>query len=382
MKIATDQNISLNYIDDADRECWLTDKVEETNKIDASMNPNGKIDASMNPNGKTNLPWVEKYRPKQLDKIISHKEIIKSLKRFIQFKTLPHLLFFGPSGSGKTSTIMCCANEIYHNYIDCMVLILNASNERGIETVRTKIKNFVSNRNSIFLPKTMNKIFKLVILDEIDSMTVEAQGMLRQTIEKNSSSTRFCLICNDIDKINIALQSRCALFRFSPLNPTDMYQRLLFICEAEHITYNKTIIETLIKISNGDLRFATNMLQQITLTLRDKITIDDIYKISGQCTLRIMETVFNALNGVRQTGLLQTIQQITDMIMDNNITIFNLLEELKNQIIGSDLSLRQKIFLIDHFAKNEVYDAVNIDTKNIIMIITSLFVLVDQIEKN
>ena len=151
------------------------------------------------------LPWIEKYRPKEIDQVISHKEIITSLKKFIEKKSLPHLLFFGPSGSGKTSTIKCCANEIYGKYIDCMILELNASNERGIETVRTKIKNFVCNRNSIFLPLNVRGIFKLVILDEIDSMTVEAQGMLRQTIEKHSSTTRFCLICNDIDKINISI---------------------------------------------------------------------------------------------------------------------------------------------------------------------------------
>src|SRR6476620_8440699 len=98
---------------------------------------------------KKQLPWVEKYRPNKINHIISHQEIILSLKKFIEKKTLPHLLFFGPSGSGKTSTIKCCAAEIYGLYTDCMILELNASNERGIETVRTKIKNFVSNRNSI-----------------------------------------------------------------------------------------------------------------------------------------------------------------------------------------------------------------------------------------
>ncbi len=199
------------------------------------------------------LPWIEKYRPTEINRIISHKEIINSLQSFIKMRTLPNLLFFGPSGSGKTSTILCCANEIYNQYTACMVLQLNASNERGIETVRTKIKNFVSNRNSIFLPEGIRRIFKLVILDEIDSMTVEAQGMLRQTIEKNSNSTRFCLICNDIDKINIALQSRCALFRFSPIKMIDMKNRLIEICAFEKIEHDDDALDAIIKISRGDM---------------------------------------------------------------------------------------------------------------------------------
>ena len=116
------------------------------------------------PQTEKQLPWIEKYRPSDINQIISHDDIILSLKRFICKKSLPHLLFYGPSGSGKTSTIKCCAKEIYGQYIDCMILELNASNERGIETVRTKIKNFVCNRNSIFLPMEMRGIFKLVIL--------------------------------------------------------------------------------------------------------------------------------------------------------------------------------------------------------------------------
>src|SRR5688500_13444594 len=103
------------------------------------------------------LPWTEKYRPKMIDDIISHEMIIKSLKNFITNKTLPHMLFFGLSGTGKTSTIMCCAKEIYGDYEDCMVLRLNASNERGIETVRVKIKSFVSNQNSIFFKPEIAK---------------------------------------------------------------------------------------------------------------------------------------------------------------------------------------------------------------------------------
>ena len=324
------------------------------------------------------LPWIEKYRPNQINNIISHQEIINSLKKFIEMKTLPHLLFFGPSGSGKTSMIRCCGNELYGKYKDCMILQLNASNERGIETVRTKIKNFVINRNNIFLPEEFRNIFKLVILDEIDSMTVEAQGMLRQTIEKNSMTTRFCLICNDIDKINVALQSRCALFRFAPLRSKDMKSRLYEICEKEDVQFEPDAIEAIIKISKGDMRSAINILQHIHLTILQKLTVENVYKISGHCMPSVNDDIFLILCRLRkkQISLQSCTNNVVKLITENNITIFNLLEELKNIVMESKLTNNQKIFLIDNFAQIEVYDAVNVDFKNIVMIISSLFLLI------
>uniref|UniRef100_A0A6C0CAG9 AAA+ ATPase domain-containing protein n=1 Tax=viral metagenome TaxID=1070528 RepID=A0A6C0CAG9_9ZZZZ len=321
-----------------------------------------------------------------IDDIISHEMIIRSLKNFIMNKTLPHMLFFGLSGTGKTSTIMCCAREIYGEYEDCMVLRLNASNERGIETVRVKIKSFVSNRNSIFFKPEIVKqkdtpnMFKLVILDEIDSMTVEAQGMLRQSIEKNSSSTRFCLICNNIDKINPALRSRCAPFHFMPLRAQDMKKRLGEIKKIEKISCANDVLDIIVTLSKGDMRNAITILQSTKSFGKKDVTIDDIYKISGYCLPSIIQNVYDILiklmNG--DAKLFETVNLIVNIICDNNITIFNLLDELKNFVMNSKISATKKIFLIDNFAKNEEYDSVNVDQKNIIMNISSLFVLVNK----
>lgn len=326
----------------------------------------------------TRLPWVEKYRPKKFDQITSHREIIGALRSFLKRKNLPHLLFFGPSGCGKTSTIMCCANEVYGQFVHCMVLRLNASNERGIDTVRTKIKDFISNKNSIFLPPQARQIFKLVILDEIDSMTVEAQGMLRQTIEKNSSSTRFCLICNDIDKINIALQSRCTLFRFSPLSFEDVKHRLLDICRIEGIKYVDESIEAIIKITKGDMRSAINTLQHVKLASNGELTIKHVYKISGYCMPAVINNIFSILMTLanKNSQLEKTVNLITEIVMENNITIFNLLDQLKNIVIESNINIEKKIYLIDHFARIEVHDSVNVDSRVLIAIITSLFLFV------
>jgi len=327
------------------------------------------------------LPWIEKYRPIEINEIVSHKDIINSLKGFIKMKTFPHLLFFGPSGSGKTSTILCCVKEIYGSYAPYMVLRLNASNERGIEIVRTKIKNFISSKTKFFLPKNMQDIFKLVILDEIDSMTVEAQGMLRHTIEKNSTTTRFCLICNNIDKINPALQSRCTLFRFPPLPTTDMSNKLVEICNCEKIKYEKGIIDIIIKISKGDMRFAINILQHLNLTLNKKIKVTDIYKITGNIMPDVNIKIFNILFALKnkKINLERSVNKIVDIVTKHNITIFNLLDELKNLVLNdSRLTLREKIFLIDNFAVNEIYDSISIDHKIIITIISSLFIKINQ----
>lgn len=329
------------------------------------------------------LPWVEKYRPNNIDHIISHKEIIQSLVNFIDAESLPHLLFFGPSGSGKTSTIKCCAKKMYDTYINYMVLELNASNERGIETVRTKIKNFVNNKISTYLPKkNMKNVFKLVILDEIDSMTVEAQGMLRQTIEKNSKTARFCLICNDIDKINVALQSRCAMFRFAPLSAKDMLVRLKEICTIEQMSYNKNSLDAIIKITKGDMRAAINLLQHVNQTVSEKITVEHIYNISGHCLPKVNEEIYDKLIRLskKKIDMITCVDEISELIIQNDMTIFNLLEELKNIILEGNLSTNKKLYLIDNLAKNEIYDSVNIESKIIIMIIISMFIMVDEIK--
>ena len=150
-----------------------------------------------------NLTWVEKYRPGALQELISHEDIIGTIRKFLHEDKLPHLLFYGPPGTGKTSTILACAKEIYSpREFNSMVLELNASDDRGISVVRGQILNFASTR-TIF-----NSGFKLVILDEADSMTNDAQNALRRIIEKFTDNVRFCLICNYLSKIIPALQSR------------------------------------------------------------------------------------------------------------------------------------------------------------------------------
>jgi|AntRauTorckE6833_2_1112554.scaffolds.fasta_scaffold34901_2 replication factor C subunit 3/5 len=226
-----------------------------------------EIDNTQEITNNETLPWIEKYRPKTLDEIISHNDIINTLRTFIKKRCLPHLLLYGPPGTGKTSIITACAKELYGKYYNFMVMELNASDDRGIEVVRHKIKEFVISKNVFFGEKEDDRdnIFKLVILDETDAMTDDAQAILRKVVEKYTENTRFCLICNYIQKINPALQSRCTGFRLAPLKPVHIKNKIIKIAKIENIKLTNSGIETVIKRSHGDMRKVLNILQSTNM---------------------------------------------------------------------------------------------------------------------
>uniref|UniRef100_A0A3Q1F3Z7 Activator 1 subunit 5 n=1 Tax=Acanthochromis polyacanthus TaxID=80966 RepID=A0A3Q1F3Z7_9TELE len=222
-----------------------------------------------------NLPWVEKYRPQTLDDLISHKDILSTIQRFISEDKLPHLLFYGPPGTGKTSTILACARQLYKDKeFNSMVLELNASDDRGIDVVRGPILSFASTR-TIF-----KKGFKLVILDEADAMTQDAQNALRRVIEKFTENTRFCLICNYLSKIIPALQSRCTRFRFGPLSPDQMIPRLEHVIQQESIDISPDGMKAIVTLSSGDMRRSLNILQSTSMAY-GKVTEDTVYTCTG-----------------------------------------------------------------------------------------------------
>ncbi|XP_075881932.1 replication factor C subunit 5 [Nelusetta ayraudi] len=222
-----------------------------------------------------NLPWVEKYRPQTLDDLISHKDILSTIQRFINEEKLPHLLFYGPPGTGKTSTILACAKQLYKDKeFNSMVLELNASDDRGIDVVRGPILSFASTR-TIF-----KKGFKLVILDEADAMTQDAQNALRRVIEKFTENTRFCLICNYLSKIIPALQSRCTRFRFGPLSPEQMMPRLEHVIQQESINITADGRKAIVTLSAGDMRRSINILQSTSMAYGE-VTEETVYTCTG-----------------------------------------------------------------------------------------------------
>lgn len=222
-----------------------------------------------------NLPWVEKYRPQTLNDLISHQDILSTIQKFISEDRLPHLLLYGPPGTGKTSTILACAKQLYKDKeFGSMVLELNASDDRGIDIVRGPILSFASTR-TIF-----KKGFKLVILDEADAMTQDAQNALRRVIEKFTENTRFCLICNYLSKIIPALQSRCTRFRFGPLTPELMVPRLEHVIKEEKVDVSEDGMKALVTLSSGDMRRALNILQSTNMAFGE-VTEETVYTCTG-----------------------------------------------------------------------------------------------------
>ncbi len=201
--------------------------------------------------------WVEKYRPMKLSSIINQKEIIGSLKSLLKNTAeMPHLMFSGSAGVGKTTTALCLAREILGDYWKDYTLELNASDERGINMVRDRVKKFAR-----FAGLDTKIPFKLIILDEADEMTSDAQTALRRIIEDTAKYCRFILIANNISKIIDPLQSRCAVFKFTRIPEDEIISHLEEICKKEKIKFVKNGLETIHDYSEGDMRHAINILQ-------------------------------------------------------------------------------------------------------------------------
>lgn len=202
------------------------------------------------------LPWVEKYRPLKLHEITGNEETIKRLQVFGEHGNVPNIIIAGPPGIGKTTSILCLARQMLGASYKDAVMELNASNDRGIDVVRNRIKMFAQQK--VTLPKGRHKI---IILDEADSMTSGAQQALRRTMELYSKTTRFALACNQSDKIIEAIQSRCAVLRYTKLTDSQVLERILDICEKEKVARNDEGLEAIVFTAQGDMRQAINNLQ-------------------------------------------------------------------------------------------------------------------------
>ncbi|MDP8888261.1 MAG: replication factor C small subunit [Thermoproteota archaeon] len=206
-----------------------------------------------------NLMWSEKYRPKKLSEVVDQKEIIKGISNLIKSPDIPHMLFAGPAGVGKTTTALCIAMELLGEEWRKNTLELNASDERGIKMVRERVKEFAA---SIKLAgdKEFGKP-KIIILDEADEMTSEAQTALRRIIEDSARTTRFVIICNYLSQIIEPIQSRCVVFRFTRLPKEDVIDHLKMICEQQKVKYEEKALAQVYEATGGDLRHSINIMQ-------------------------------------------------------------------------------------------------------------------------
>lgn len=295
------------------------------------------------PPGGDHMPWVEKYRPKGLNDLVSHKEIISTIGDLIDKNRMPHLLLYGPPGTGKTSTILACARKINGDNYSSMILELNASDDRGIDVVREQIVNFASSR------KLFNSGFKLIILDEADSMTKTAQFALRRVIEKYTKNTRFCIICNYINQIIPALQSRCTRFRFGPLEPEDVRGRLDTIAEKEGVKLGPNAMQTIIDLAEGDMRKCLNVLQACHLAY-DEVTELNVYLCTGKPLPEDIEGIVDAC--LNQT-FSQAMEFVADIQMTKGISLTDIIHCVSETVMRCSFTPEVLMFVLDKMSDVE-----------------------------
>ncbi|TPX34857.1 hypothetical protein SmJEL517_g02582 [Synchytrium microbalum] len=297
-------------------------------------------------NGKAteeNLPWVEKYRPSTLDELISHKDIISTITKLIDENRLPHLLLYGPPGTGKTSTVLACAKRMYGAKWRAMVLELNASDDRGIDAVRDQIKTFAE---SMSMFKTG---VKMVILDEADNMTQQAQAALRRVIEKYTKNVRFALICNYVSKIIPAIQSRCTRFRFGPLVLDQIEPRLEIIVAKENVTMTTDGKAALLRLCKGDMRRVLNVLQA-THAAFGVVSEDTVYTCTGAPLPKDIERIMGWMFDTEYSEVYANLDRIK---LEKGLALADIIGDLSALVIKIDLPPPSRVYLLEKFAEIE-----------------------------
>lgn len=320
--------------------------------------------------------WINKYAPKLLNDIVYQHNVIHLLKKTYRQKNFPHLIFHGPPGTGKSSTIIALAREIYgdENYKK-FILELNASDERGINIIRDKIKHFSKITNKISMNETIN--FKMVILDEADSITTSAQSALRRTIESFSNLTRFCIICNHINKIIDPILSRCNVFRFI-LIPEDILKlKLKKILKDECLHISEKSLDYLIKQCGGDLRYSINLLQALISFNEnsDEKFLKNIDYLVGKIDHLEIDNIYSIM---KESDLNQhTIIKKIEMFLLKGYNIYQFLEQFIQKIIKDDkIEEEKKIKIIAILSETDLklIDGSNIRIQIIKCILSIYFI--------
>eukprot|EP01084_Bolivina_argentea_P190313 327095_1 len=317
----SDEDIDIDIQRDDKKQQDSSNKNKKTNNKNSKKKSNKK-NYKGNYSDKNKM-WIEKYRPSGLNEIISHTSIITTISALVSKRKLPHLLFYGPPGTGKTTTILACARELNGSSWKSMTLELNASDERGIGIIRDRIKIFASTK------QIFHQGFKLIILDEADAMTSSAQFALRRIIEKYTKNARFCLICNYVNKIIPALQSRCTKFRFAPLADDDIKNRLKYIASKENINLKEDGIKSILRLSNGDMRKCLNIMQS-SHTSYNIVNEDSVYECTGKPK---QSEIQNILNHLLNKDFKESYTRINNIMITNGLALSDIIDGIYKLMI-------------------------------------------------
>ncbi|MBI2543430.1 MAG: replication factor C small subunit [Candidatus Aenigmarchaeota archaeon] len=288
--------------------------------------------------------WAEKYRPAKLSDVINQTHAMERIKAFVKDKNIPHMLFAGPAGTGKTTTALAIAREVYGETWRQNVLELNASDERGIDVIRGKVKDFARMKSFGELP------WKIIILDEADALTQEAQQALRRTMENYTNVTRFILLCNWSSKIIEPIQSRCAVFRFRILEDNDIKKYIQRIADGEKLKVDPKAADAVVYLSEGDLRKVANILQS-SASIKEKITEDVVYDIASKAK---PTDVKDMLEMTLKGKFMDARKKLQELLLRQGLSGSDIITEIHRQIYSLDgMPEDRKIQLIEKCGEYE-----------------------------
>ena len=281
--------------------------------------------------------WTEKYRPKDFSEIKGQKEIVKRIKAFVEQQNIPHLLFAGPAGVGKTTLALIIAKKLFgdswhQNYMD-----LNASDERGIDIIRNKVKDFARTKAIGNVP------YKIIFLDECDALTREAQQALRRTMENYTQNCRFILSANYSSKIIDPIQSRCAMFRFKPLDKKEIFAIIESIEKEEKIKVNEKAKEALYTISEGDARRINNVMQSCAAISKD---IDEavVYSMASVAKPKEIDEV---LKLALHNKFIDARSKLMDVMLNYGLSGIDIIKQIQQEILNLEIDNEKKMLLME-----------------------------------
>lgn len=286
--------------------------------------------------------WTEKYRPEKLSEIVGQEEITERLQAFVEEDAIPHMLFAGPAGTGKTTSSVALAKDLYGDEWNQNFMETNASDERGIDVVREKIKDFART-------KPINADYKIIFLDEADALTPDAQQALRRTMEQFSDNCRFVLSCNYSSKIIDPIQSRCAVFRFNRLEQPEVKEYIQRLGEAEEFKISSDAIEAIMRVSDGDLRRVTNILQTAAIQ-KEEIEEEDVYGVAA--SLR-PEEITQILNLALKERFIEARDQLSDLMIERGLDGQDVIDAIHREIYDLEISEKGKLKIIDNLGEFE-----------------------------